>query len=58
MATHPQYRNVRDAINEGVQSFKKWYRKVDDTSDAYFICLGTRFPFRFKYLPSDRLISS
>jgi hypothetical protein len=22
MATHPQYRNVRDAINEGVQSFK------------------------------------
>jgi hypothetical protein len=56
MIVHPQYRNVEDAIAEGVRSFKKWYRKVDDTSDAYFICLG-RHPFLpFRHSPSDHTI--
>lgn len=41
MASQPRYRDVSEAITEGIQSFKKWYRKVDETSDAYFICLGS-----------------
>jgi hypothetical protein len=41
MAGQSRYRDVREAITEGVQSFQKWYRKVDETSDAYFICLGS-----------------
>ena len=40
MVKQPRYRDVREAINEGIQSLKKWYRKVDNTSAAYFICLG------------------
>jgi len=39
MASQPRFRDVREAITEGVQNFKKWYQKVDETSDAYFICL-------------------
>ena len=58
MATQPKYQNVGDAIKEGVQSFNKWYRKVDDTSDAYFICLGRFLSFHFRRSPSDCLISS
>ena len=45
MATQPQYREVKNAIMEGVRSFQKWYRKVDDTSAAYFICLGRILQF-------------
>jgi hypothetical protein len=41
MVGQPRYRDVKEAITEGIQSFKKWYRKVDHTSAAYFICLGT-----------------
>lgn len=41
MAGQPRYRELREAIMEGIQNFKKWYRKVDETSDAYFICLGS-----------------
>ena len=40
MGMHLQYWNVRGAITKGVQSLKKCYQKVDDTSGAYFICLG------------------
>jgi hypothetical protein len=40
MAVQPRFRDVREAITEGANSFIKWYRKVDHTSDAYFICLG------------------
>ena len=40
MAEQPRYREVKGTIQEGVLSFKKWYRKVDGTSAAYFICLG------------------
>ena len=43
MAVQPRFRDVSEAISEGVNSFKKWYRKVDQTSDAYFICLGTLY---------------
>jgi hypothetical protein len=41
MASQPRFRDVREAITEGVQNFKKWYQKVDETSDAYFICIGS-----------------
>ena len=40
MTEQPRYRNVKEAIIKGVQNLKKWYRKVDHTSAAYFICLG------------------
>ena len=40
MVGQPQYCDVKKAITEGIQSLKKGYRKVDNTSAAYFICLG------------------
>ena len=40
MVGQPRYRDVKKAITEGIQSLTKWYRKVDNTSAAYFICLG------------------
>jgi hypothetical protein len=40
MVDQPRFRDVKDAIIEGVQSLKKWYHKVDNTSAAYFICLS------------------
>jgi hypothetical protein len=40
MITEPKFREVKAAITEGVENLKKWYRKVDRTSAAYFICLG------------------
>ncbi|KAH9972369.1 hypothetical protein BJV77DRAFT_1074894 [Russula vinacea] len=39
MAKQPRFHDVKDAITHGVQNMKKWYRKVDNTSSAYFICL-------------------
>jgi hypothetical protein len=41
MAGQPCYQELREAIMEGVQNFKKSYWKVDKTSDMYFICLGS-----------------
>lgn len=40
MAGQPTFRDVKDAIVEGIQNLKKWYHKVDNTSATYFICLG------------------
>jgi hypothetical protein len=40
MAVQLHFCDVGEAIAKGINSFKKWYRKVDHTSDAYFICLG------------------
>ena len=40
MAEKPKFREVKDAMTNGVENLKKWYRKVDKTSAAYFICLG------------------
>jgi hypothetical protein len=40
MATQPQHRGLKDALNEGIKSLRKWYGRVDSTSAAYFICLG------------------
>jgi hypothetical protein len=46
MVDQPRFRDVKEAIAEGIESLKKWYRKVDHTSPAYFICLGaSSFPF-------------
>ena len=39
MAKQPRFHDVKDVITHGVQNMKKWYRKVDNTSSAYFICL-------------------
>lgn len=44
MVDQPRFCEVKEAIKEGIISFKKWYQKVDDTSSAYFICLG-KSPF-------------
>jgi hypothetical protein len=41
MAAHPRFAEVSDAINDGLDNLRKWYRKIDDT-DVYFICLGER----------------
>jgi hypothetical protein len=41
MAEQHKFRDVKDAITNGVDNLKKWYRKVDNTLAAYFICLGT-----------------
>ena len=40
MVYQAQFREVKGAIEEGIESLKKWYRRVDGTSAAYFICLG------------------
>jgi hypothetical protein len=40
MACQPEYQGLRDALDEGVKSLRKWYRHVESTSPAYFICLG------------------
>jgi len=40
MATQPQYQGLKDALDEGIKSLRKWYGRVDGTSPAYFICLG------------------
>lgn len=41
MIPQPKFREVKDALQEGIDSLKKWYRHVDSTSATYFICLGT-----------------
>jgi len=40
MIGQPRYREVKVALQEGIESLKKWYHRVDGTSSAYFICLG------------------
>ena len=45
MAKQPRFHDVKDVITHGVQNMKKWYRKVDNTSSAYFICLGASHLF-------------
>jgi hypothetical protein len=40
MVEQHRFRDVKDAITQGVNNLQKWYRKVDNTSSAYFICLG------------------
>jgi hypothetical protein len=45
MIDQPRFRDVKEAIVDGVQNLKKWYHKVDQTSAAYFICLGARYFF-------------
>ncbi|KAH9032005.1 hypothetical protein EDB85DRAFT_2145758 [Lactarius pseudohatsudake] len=39
MATKPQHEELKDALDSGVKSLKKWYGRVNSTSSAYFICL-------------------
>jgi len=40
MTTQSQYRDVKTPLREGIESLQKWYNRVDETSSAYFICLG------------------
>lgn len=49
MAKLPKFFEVKHAISKGLENITKWYRKVDD-SDAYFICLGIFYYFRFTSL--------
>ena len=43
MVEQPQYRDVAAPLQEGIESLKKWYHRVDGTSSGYFICLGKIF---------------
>jgi hypothetical protein len=58
MAEHSRYRSISDAITNGVESFEKWYRKVDGTSDAHFICLSMFSPFIYCAMPEYAAFSS
>ncbi|KAF8980174.1 hypothetical protein BDQ17DRAFT_1337886 [Cyathus striatus] len=39
MVGHPDFHEVKGALDAGIKNLKKWYHHVDDTSTAYFICL-------------------
>ncbi|KAG6864101.1 hypothetical protein C0991_012481, partial [Blastosporella zonata] len=39
MASHSQFKDVSTGIKNGIENLKKWYRRVDNTLGAYFICL-------------------
>ncbi|KAG6806576.1 hypothetical protein H0H92_010774, partial [Tricholoma furcatifolium] len=39
MAAQPRFESVSDPIKNGIENLKKWYRRVENTSSAYFICL-------------------
>ncbi|KAF8981567.1 hypothetical protein BDQ17DRAFT_1337289 [Cyathus striatus] len=39
MVGHPNFHEVKGALDAGIKNLKKWYHRVDDTSTAYFICL-------------------
>jgi len=41
MARQLEYQGLKNALDEGVTSLRKWYGRVDSTSPGYFICLGT-----------------
>jgi hypothetical protein len=40
MVEQHRFRDVKDAIMQGVNNLQKWYQKVDNMSSTYFICLG------------------
>ena len=40
MAKKLEYHSLKDALEEGTKSLRKWYGRVESTSPAYFICLG------------------
>ncbi|KAF9002760.1 hypothetical protein BDQ17DRAFT_1326512 [Cyathus striatus] len=40
MISKQNFSNVKLALQQGVHNLKKWYCCVEDTSMAYFICLG------------------
>src|ERR1700761_1378559 len=39
MAMRIQFQGLKDALDEGIESLRKWYGRAEDTSPAYFICL-------------------
>jgi hypothetical protein len=39
MAKQPGFKDVKLPIQQGIENLQKWYRKVEGTSSAYFICL-------------------
>ena len=47
MARQLEYQELKDALDEGVNSLHKWYGCVDSTSPGYFICLGMFFNLSF-----------
>jgi hypothetical protein len=44
MATRVEFHGLKDTLDEGIKSLRKWYGHTDGandgTSPAYFICLG------------------
>lgn len=39
MAGNPQFREVKDALNEGLKSLRKWYARVEGSCVTYFVCV-------------------
>jgi hypothetical protein len=39
MVREPRFKDVKLPIQKGIENLQKWYRKVEGTSNAYFICL-------------------
>lgn len=56
MATHPQHQGLKDALDKGIKSLRKWYGRVDSTSPAYFVCLG-KFSRRY-FMTSAQLLNT
>ena len=40
MAKKLEYHSLKDVLEEGTKSLRKWYGWVESTLLAYFICLG------------------
>ena len=40
LAKKLEYHSLKGALEEGTKSLRKWYGWVENTSPAYFICLG------------------
>jgi hypothetical protein len=40
MSTNLQYVGLKDALENGIKSLRKWHGRADGTAPAYFICLG------------------
>jgi len=40
MAKHSDQDELKEALENGLESLHKWYGHVDNTSLAYFICVG------------------
>ena len=40
MAQQQRFKDVKLPIEQGIKNLQKWYRKVEGTSNVYFLCLS------------------